>query len=72
MMSYDVINSIDISGAQGTITQRGSNMRIDGNPFFGGVGRGAIRVTLNNIISKIGWDHLIRQPPRGGPTAYQN
>ena len=48
-------------------------MRGDGNPFFvGGLGRGAIRVTLNNIISKIGWGHLIRQPPRGGPTAYQN
>ena len=47
-------------------------MRGEGNPFFEGARWGAIRVTLNNIISKIGLGHLMGQPPRGGPTAYQN
>ena len=71
MTSYDIINSIDVSGAQGTITQRSSNTRDDGNPFFGGVGGGAIRVTLNNNIKNCvgpsykatskGWPHSISE-----------
>ena len=37
-----------------------------------GVGGAVLSIALNIIISKIGWGHLMGQPPRGGPTAYQN
>ena len=59
-------------GLKGQLLREAQIRGVMATPFFGGVGGGAIRVTLNNIISKIGWDHLIRQPPRGGSTAYQN
>ena len=69
MMSSILLTS---AGLRGQLLREAQIRGVMATPFSGGVGRGAIRVTLNNIISKIGWDHLIRQPPRGGPTAYQN
>ena len=61
------------AGLRGQLLREAQIRGVMATPFFGGLGSGgAIRVTLNNIISKIGWDHLIREPPRGGPTAYQN
>ena len=69
MMSSILLTSV---GLRGQLLREAQIRGVMATPFLGGVGRGAIRVTLNNIISKIRWDHLIREPPRGVPTAYQN
>ena len=56
------------------LTSDGEDVGVSGLPYWGGGGgEGAVlSIALNNIISKIGWGHLMGQPPRGGPTAYQN
>ena len=56
------------------LTTDSEDMGVSGLPYWGlGAGGGAVlSIALNNIISKIGWDHLMGQPPRGGPTAYWN
>ena len=56
------------------LTTDGEYVGVRGLPYWGGVGVGGavLSIALNIIISKIGWGHLMGQPPRGGPTAYQN
>ena len=55
------------------LTTDGEDVGVRGLPYWGGGGGGAVlSIALNIIISKIGWGHLMGQPPRGGPTAYQN
>ena len=73
MTSCDVMHSfvITISYCR-VITQRAEDEGQGATPFLGGAGGGALRVTLISVIAKIGWDHLKGQPPRGGPTSYQN